>query len=82
MPISHSQDTAGPMATTVRDAARVLTVIAGSDPADPATVEADAHKIDYAAELDANALRGARIGVMRFLKGYSPETQAVCSSRT
>ncbi|WP_306003656.1 amidase [Brevundimonas sp. C43] len=77
VPISHSQDTAGPMATTVRDAARVLTVIAGSDPADPATVEADAHKVDYAAWLDANALRGARIGVMRFLKGYSPETQAV-----
>lgn len=77
VPISHSQDTAGPMATTVRDAARVLTVIAGTDPADPATVEADARKVDYAAGLDANALRGARIGVMRFLKGYSPETQAV-----
>ncbi|WP_295171057.1 amidase [uncultured Brevundimonas sp.] len=77
VPISHSQDTAGPMATTVRDAARVLTVIAGSDPADPATVEADARKVDYAAGLDANALRGVRIGVMRFLKGYSPETQAV-----
>ncbi len=77
VPISHSQDTAGPMATTVRDAARVLTVIAGSDPADPATVEADARKVDFAAGLDANGLRGARIGVMRFLKGYSPETQAV-----
>ncbi|MBJ7317250.1 MAG: amidase [Brevundimonas sp.] len=77
VPISHSQDTAGPMAATVRDAARVLTVIAGSDPADAATVEADARKTDYAAALDAGSLRGARIGVMRFLKGYSPETQAV-----
>ena len=77
VPISHSQDTAGPMAATVRDAARVLTVIAGSDPADAATVEADARRVDYAAALDAGSLSGARIGVMRFLKGYSPETQAV-----
>jgi amidase len=77
VPISHSQDTAGPMAATVRDAARVLTVIAGSDPADPATAEADARKVDYAAALDAGALRGACIGVMRFLPGYSPQTRAV-----
>ncbi len=77
VPISHSQDTAGPMAATVRDAARVLTVIAGSDPADAATVEADVRKTDYVAALDAGSLRGARIGVMRFLRGYSPETQAV-----
>lgn len=77
VPISHSQDTAGPMAATVRDAARVLSMIAGSDPADPATAEADARKVDYAAALDAGSLRGARIGVMRFLKGYSDETQAV-----
>lgn len=77
VPISHSQDTAGPMAATVRDAARVLTAVAGSDPADPATADADARKVDYAAALDAAALHGARIGVMRFLKGYSPETQAV-----
>lgn len=77
VPISHSQDTAGPMATTVHDVAEVLSVIAGSDPADPATAEADARRIDYAAALDADSLRGARIGVMRFLKGYSVETQAV-----
>ncbi len=78
VPISHSQDTAGPMATTVADAARVLTVIAGSDPMDPATAEADARKVDYAAALDADSLRGARIGVMRFLlPSYSGETRAV-----
>jgi amidase len=77
VPISHSQDTAGPMATTVADAARVLTVIAGSDPMDPATAEADARKVDYAAALDADSLRGARIGVMRFLlPNYSEETRA------
>nr|WP_313472712.1 amidase [Brevundimonas sp.] len=77
VPISHSQDTAGPIATTVEDAAIVLTVIAGSDPADPATVEADARKVDYRAALDVNSLRGARIGVMRFLlPSYSAETRA------
>ncbi len=77
VPISHSQDTAGPITTTVEDAAIVLTAIAGSDPLDPATVEADARRVDYRAALDANSLQGARLGVMRFLVGnYSAETQA------
>ena len=65
VPISHSQDTAGPMTLTVRDAALVMTIIAGSDPADPATIEADARKTDYAAELSLAALKGKRIGVLR-----------------
>ena len=78
VPISHSQDTAGPITTTVEDAAIIMTVIAGSDPLDPATVEADARKVDYRAALDANSLQGARIGVMRFLlANYSAETRAV-----
>ncbi len=77
VPISHSQDTAGPMTRTVEDAAIVLTVIAGSDPLDPATAEADARKVDYRAALDAGSLHGARIGVMRFLlPNYSEETRA------
>ena len=77
VPISHSQDTAGPIATTVEDAAIVLTAIAGSDPLDPATAEADARRVDYRAALDANSLQGARLGVMRFLVGnYSAEAQA------
>ncbi|RZJ43262.1 MAG: amidase [Brevundimonas sp.] len=77
VPISHSQDTAGPITTTVEDAARVLTVIAGTDPLDAATAEADSRKVDYAAALDAGSLRGARIGVMRFLlPSYSEETRA------
>jgi len=65
VPISHSQDTAGPMTLTVRDAAAVMNVIAGSDPADPATAEADARKTDYVAALSPDALKGKRIGVMR-----------------
>ncbi len=77
VPISHSQDTAGPMTRTVEDAAIVLGVIAGSDPLDAATAEANARKVDYRAALDAGSLNGARIGVMRFLTGYSAETDAV-----
>jgi amidase len=70
VPISHSQDTAGPMAATVREAAELLTAIAGSDAADPATREADKRKRDYAAALDAASLKGKRIGVMRFASGF------------
>ncbi|WP_133646810.1 amidase [Paraburkholderia flava] len=64
VPISHTQDTAGPIARTVTDAARLLRVIAGSDPRDPATQDAPPPD-DYVAALDPNALRGARIGVAR-----------------
>ncbi|WP_396593888.1 amidase [Brevundimonas sp. R86498] len=77
VPISHSQDTAGPIAVTVEDAARVMNAIAGSDPLDGATAEADARKVDYVAALDAGSLAGARIGVMRFLAGnFSADTRA------
>ncbi|ENZ81211.1 MULTISPECIES: amidase [Caulobacter] len=77
VPISHSQDTAGPMTTTVEDAAKVLTIIAGSDPADPATNDADAHKTDYAKGLSKDALKGVKLAVARFYTGYSPKTDAV-----
>ena len=73
VPISVSQDTAGPMTATVRQAAELLTAIAGSDPADAATAEADRRKIDYAAALDAGALHGKRIGVMRFAAGFGTD---------
>lgn len=77
VPLAHSQDTAGPMGRTVRDVAMLLTIMAGSDPEDPATAQADAHKRDFAAGLDLQALRGRRIGIMRFEAGFHPETDAV-----
>ena len=73
VPISASQDTAGPMAASVRDAALLLAAIAGSDPADPATKEADGHKENYAAALNRGALKGARLGVMRFASGFGTD---------
>lgn len=77
VPIAHSQDTAGPLALSVADVAVLLTVMAGSDPADAATQDADAHKQDYSKALSADALRGKRIGVMRFEAGFHPETDMV-----
>lgn len=65
VPISSSQDTAGPMAHSVADAALLLTAIAGSDPLDPATAEADAHAADFTAGLATSSLAGVRLGVMR-----------------
>lgn len=65
VPISHSQDTAGPMTRTVRDAAIMLTAMAGSDPEDPATADADKWRGNYAADLSIETLKAMRIGVMR-----------------
>ena len=70
IPISKTQDTAGPMTRTVRDAAIVLTTIAGVDPADPASVASPGVSIDYTAYLNADSLAGKRIGVEKsFLTG-------------
>jgi amidase len=62
IPISHSQDTAGPMTRDVMDVALLLTAMAGSDRADPVTADADAHKTDYAAALVNATLKGKRLG--------------------
>jgi amidase len=78
VPIAHSQDTAGPMTRTVMDAAILLGVLAGRDPRDAATEASPAGAApDYASLLDANGLRGARIGVARRrYTGYHPATDA------
>jgi amidase len=70
VPISETQDTPGPMARTVREAAMLLDAIAGTDPADAATAEADRRRQPYAAQLNTGSLRGRRIGVMRFATGF------------
>ena len=62
IPIAHSQDTAGPLTRTVRDAAILLNVLAAADPLDPATAELQ-RPVDYTSVLDTDGLRGARIGV-------------------
>jgi amidase len=66
IPIAHSQDTAGPMARTVTDAAILLTALAGVDSRDSATAASKGHASpDYTKFLNADGLKGARIGVMR-----------------
>ncbi|HEV8237064.1 MAG TPA: amidase [Gemmatimonadaceae bacterium] len=76
IPISHSQDTAGPMTRTVRDTAILLGALTGIDPRDDATKPSQGKSYsDYTRFLDANGLRGARIGVVReTFMGYSPKT--------
>ena len=76
IPISHTQDTAGPLCRTAADAAALLTVLAGVDPRDTATAAAKAHlQPDYTRFLDPNGLRGARIGIPRAkFFGYSDVT--------
>lgn len=77
VPISASQDTPGPMARSVADAALLLGAMAGRDAADPATAHApDAGSTDYTAHLDPDGLRGARIGVLRKSTGYHPDVDA------
>ena len=75
IPIAHSQDTAGPMARTVRDAAILLSALTGVDPEDPATANQRA-EADYTAFLDENSLGGARIGVMRSSFGVHEKLDA------
>jgi len=72
IPISHSQDTPGPMARTVRDVAILLSAMAGADPDDKATAASTGQvQPDYTRFLDPDGLKGARLGVVRKYFGFS-----------
>jgi len=78
IPISHTQDTAGPMCRTVRDAAILLGALAGADADDTATLaRRDKTVADYTRFLDPNGLRGSRIGVVRKYFGFSDSVDAL-----
>src|SRR5205085_2539206 len=78
IPIAHSQDTAGPMARTVRDAAILLGALAGADPDDQATAESGEQvAADYTHFLTPDGLKGARIGVARNFFGFHAGVDAV-----
>ncbi len=78
IPISHSQDGAGPMCRTVRDAAILLGALTGADPDDPATAaSAGKSQTNYAQYCDPNGLKGARIGVARKYFGFSDTVDAL-----
>jgi amidase len=76
IPISITQDTAGPMGRTVSDVAILLTALAGVDADDPAGPAAQGHLADYVAALKPDALRGRRFGVLRQSMGYHPDVDA------
>ncbi len=74
IPISETQDTAGPMARTVADAAALLSAIGGSDVEDDTTAGVDNYHTDYTQYLDANAFQGKKIGIARQFFGRHPES--------
>ncbi len=81
IPIAHSQDTAGPMARTIEDAAILLNVLIGEDPRDPVTGSARGRcGVDHTEHLDADGLRGVRIGVARSFFGPHREVDRLMSS--
>ena len=78
IPVAHSQDTAGPMGRTVRDVAILLGGMTGVDAQDASTAESEAYAgLDYEQFLDADGLRGARIGVARNLFGFHDQMEQI-----
>lgn len=78
IPISHTQDTAGPMARTVRDAAILLGALTGIDPEDSVTAESRGKSFqDYTQYLNPKGLQGARIGVVRRYFGFHDGVDAL-----
>ena len=78
VPLNLSRDIGGPMARTVADAVAVFNVIAGTDPADAATVGGDAHRADsYLDFLDPNGLQGKRIGVLREMSDDTADPEVI-----
>ena len=78
IPISSTQDTAGPMARTVRNAALLLGALAGADPTDPAKLSLpNGYPTDYTAFLKADALKGQRLGVEKSCLNGPPTVAAL-----
>ena len=77
VPISSTQDTAGPMTRRVWDAALLLGAIVGADPADPATLDVPNRRVDYTQGLSRDSLQGVRIGVMRNQIGDRADVETV-----
>lgn len=78
IPIAHSQDTAGPMARTVSDAAILLGAVTGTDPQDPVTGESQGKSYaDYTQFLDPKGMQGARIGVARNFFGFNEKVDQI-----
>ena len=79
VPLSHSQDTPGPITHTVADAALLLGVMTGTDPQDPATASADAHTWNSSDAFAPADLKGVRVGVIR-IKNALPQVEALLNS--
>ena len=78
IPLSHTQDVAGPLARTVRDVALLLDATAGVDPADPATKAGEGHRpASYVTGLSSASLKGTRVGVLTPFFGDTPDDQEV-----